>query len=360
MPGVSAHAPRCLCACQGQDEHDWLWLVKLPGSFHSHAVYSQGGSIGPCDHSPLSESSGELSGNPFPSALPVCHLGLPGSAEMADSRMASPAAEPGRLSIASIGMRHIEKNYNTGTQILPGSISGFYHRDRYQTARQLLERVFRARFIEIVDLRPLKDAANYPDLRGHMGWNSTNVLLNMHDRSLRDIADRIAQALRELANRARAARGTPGNCLLLPGCNQGRHRSPMIRYLLTRWMEESHGMTVDSSDMDNVFWSRRGECTLARQCVHCDVQSQDATREACVAWFRHEMDIAIQHITSATWAAANEISWLGFTDLGLERLPPAPPSSTHSRGAFPWSERLLTPSRSPLQEPWDVRWSQSG
>ena len=273
-------------------------------------------------------------GIPLPRRCLSAISGLPGSAEMADSRMASPAAEPGRLSIASVGRRHIEKNHHTGTQILPGSISGFYHRDRYQTARQLLERVFRARFIEIVDLRPLKDAANYPDLRGHMGWNSTNVLLNMHDRSLRDIADRIAQALRELANRARAARGTPGDCLLLLGCNQGRHRSPMIRYLLTRWMEESHGMTVDSSDMDNVFWSRHGECTLARQCVHCDVQNQDATREACVAWFKHEMDIAIQHITSATWAAANEISWLGFRDLGLERLPPAPPLPPIPEGLF--------------------------
>ena len=259
-PGVSARCLDCLSACQGQAECVLLCLVKLPGSCHSHAIRSQGGSFGLReDHSPLSESSGELSGNSFPSALPVCHLGLPGSAEMADSRMASPAAAPGRLSIASVGMRHIEKNHRTGTQILPGSVSGFYHSDRYQTARQLLERVFRARFIEIVDLRPLKDAANYPDLRGHMGWNSTNVLLNMHDRSLRDIADRIAQALRELANRARAARGTPGDCLLLLGCNQGRHRSPMTRYLLTRWMEESHGMTVDSSDMDNVFswWTFR-------------------------------------------------------------------------------------------------------
>ena len=75
MPGVLAHAPRCLCACQGQDERAFLWLVKLPGSCHSHAVRSQGGSIGPCDHSPLSESSGELSGNSFPSALPVCLVG---------------------------------------------------------------------------------------------------------------------------------------------------------------------------------------------------------------------------------------------------------------------------------------------
>ena len=330
------------------------WCVKLPGSCHIHGVPSQGGSIGPSDHSPLSESSGELSGSHSPSVLPVCHLGLPGSAEMADSRMASPAAEPGRLSIASIGMKHIERNYNTGTQILPGSISGFYHRDRYQTARQLLERVFRARFIEIVDLRPLKDAANYPDLRGHMGWNSTNVLLNMHDRSLSDIADRIVQALRELANRARAARGTPSDCLLLLGCNQGRHRSPMIRHLLTRWMEESHGMTIDSSDVDNVFWSRHGECTLARQCVHCDLHNQDATREACVAWFKHEMDIAIQHITSATWATANEISWLGFRDLGLERLPPAPPPPTHSRRSLSSHQRQLPGS--PLQEQRDLGW----
>ena len=47
----------------------------------------------------------------------------------------------------------------------------------------------------------MKDAANYPDLRGHMGWNPTNVLLNMHDRSLRDIAERIVEALRELEER---------------------------------------------------------------------------------------------------------------------------------------------------------------
>ena len=108
----------------------------------------------------------------------------------------------------------------------------------------------------------------------------------------------------------------------------------MIRYLLTRWMEESHGMTVDSSDVDNVFWSRHSECTLARQCVHCDVRNQDATREACVAWYKHEMDIAIQHITSATWATANEISWLGFRDLGIERLPPAPPLPPIPEGLF--------------------------
>ena len=145
MPGISAHAPGYVCTCQGQDERDLLCFVKLPGSFHSHCVCSQGGSTSPCeDAGPLSESSGELSGNLFPSALPVCHLGLPGSAEMADSRMASPAAAPGRLSIASVGMRHVEKNHRTGTQILPGSISGFYHRDRYQAARQVLERCFRA------------------------------------------------------------------------------------------------------------------------------------------------------------------------------------------------------------------------
>ena len=150
MPGISARDFHCLRACQGQDECVLLCLVKLPGSCHAHAIRSQGGSFGLCeDHSPLSESSGELSGNSFPSALPVCHLGLPGSAEMADSRMASPAAEPGRLSIASVGVRHIEKNHHTGTQILPGSISGFYHRDRYQTARQLLERVFRARLLKL-------------------------------------------------------------------------------------------------------------------------------------------------------------------------------------------------------------------
>ena len=99
-------------------------------------------------------------------------------------------------------------------------------------------------------------------------------------------------------------------------------------------MDGGESWDDDSSDMDNVFWSRHGECTLARQCVHCDVHKQDATREACVAWFRHEMDIAIQHITSATWAAANEISWLGFRDLGLERLPPAPPLPPIPEGLF--------------------------
>ena len=342
-PGVSAHVRECLCACQGQAKHDLVCLVKLPGSLHSQYLCSHRGTSGGYGHTnPLSESPGGLSGNPFPPALPVCHLGLPGSAEMADSRMASPAAAPGRLSIASVGMRHVEKNNRTGTQILPGSISGFYHREQYQAARHVLERCFRARYVEIVDLRPLKDARSYPDLRGHMGWHPTNVLINMHDRSLRDIAARIVEALRELANRARGERGTPGDCLLLLGCNQGRHRSPMIRYLLTRWMEESHGMTVDSSDVDNVFWSRHGECTLARQCVHCDVRNQDATREACVAWFKHEMDIAIQHITSATWATANEISWLGFRDLGIERLPPAPPLPDLPEGLF-HAERDYSP-----------------
>ena len=124
-PGASAHVLECLCACQGQAQHNLSCAVKLPGSFHLWYVRSHRGTSGGYGHNnPLSESSGELSGNCIPSALPVCHLGLPGSAEMADSRMASPAAEPGRLTVASIGMRYIEKNYNTGTQILPGSISG--------------------------------------------------------------------------------------------------------------------------------------------------------------------------------------------------------------------------------------------
>ena len=286
-PGVSAHDCECLSACQGQAEHDLMCVVKLPGSLHLQPLCSHIGTSGGYGHNnPLSESPGGLSGNPPPPALPVCHLGLPGSAGMADSRMASPAAAPGRLTICSVGMRHVEKNHRTGTQILPGSISGFYHREQCQAARHVLERCFRARYIEIVDLRPLKDARSYPDLRDHIGWHPTNCLINMHDRSLRDIAARIVEALRELANRARGERGTPGDCLLLLGCNQGRHRSPMIRYLLTRWMEESHGMTVDSSDVDNVHWRRHGECTLARQCVHCDVRNHDATREACVAWLR--------------------------------------------------------------------------
>ena len=342
-PGVPAHACDCLGTWQGQDEHDLLCLVKLPGSFHLQPFCSHIGTSGGYGHNnPLSESPGGLSETPPPPALPVCHLGLPGSAGMADSRMASPAAAPGRLTICSVGMRHVEKNHRLGTQILPGSISGFYHREQYQAARHVLERCFRARFIEIVDLRPLKDARSYPDLRDHMGWHPTNCLINMHDRSLRDIAARIVEALRELANRARGERGTPGDCLLLLGCNQGRHRSPMIRYLLTRWMEESHGMTVDSSDVDNVHWRRHGECTLARQCVHCDVRNHDATREACVAWFKHEMDIAIQHLCSATWASANEISWLGLRDLGIERLPPGPPLPDLPAGLF-HAERDYSP-----------------
>ena len=209
--------------------------------------------------------------------------------------------------------------------MLPGSISGFYHPERYQPARQLLERIFRARFVEIVDLRPLKDASNYPDLRGHMGWNPTNMLINMHDPTLREVQDHIVEKLRELANRARAARGTPGDCLLLLGCNQGRHRSPMIRHLTTRWMEENHGMDVDSSDIDNVHWSRHGDCTLARQCVECNLYRENATRQACVAWYKNEMDHAIEFATRATWATANELAWLGFRDLSLEVIPPSPP-----------------------------------
>ena len=342
-PGAPAYACDRLSTCQGQDDHDLLCLVELPGSFHLQPLCSHIGTSGGYGHNnPLSESPGGLSETPPSPALPVCHLGLPGSAGMADSRMASPAAAQGRLTICSVGMRHVEKNHRLGTQILPGSISGFYHREQYQAARHVLERCFRARFIEIVDLRPLKDARSYPDLRDHMGWHPTNCLINMHDRSLRDIAARIVEALRELANRARGERGTPGDCLLLLGCNQGRHRSPMIRYLLTRWMEESHGMTVDSSDVDNVHWRRHGECTLARQCVHCDVRNHDATREACVAWFKHEMDLAIQHITSATWATANEISWLGLRDLGIERLPPGPPLPDLPEGLF-HAERDYSP-----------------
>ena len=172
------------CACH----------VKLPGSLDLWYVCSQRGTSGGYGHtSPLSESSGELSGSCVPSALAVRHLGLPGSAEMADSRMAAAAAAaPGRLTIASLGLKHVEKNHRTGTQILPGSISGFYDGHRYQAARQLLERIMRATFVEIVDLRPLKDASRYPDLRGHMGWNGTYyVCLNMHDHNIREIMDRL-------------------------------------------------------------------------------------------------------------------------------------------------------------------------
>ena len=92
-PGVPAHACESLCACQGQAEHDLVCFEKLPGSLHSQYICSHRGTSGGYGHNnPLSESPGGLSGNCIPSALPVCHLGLPGSTEMADSRMASPAA----------------------------------------------------------------------------------------------------------------------------------------------------------------------------------------------------------------------------------------------------------------------------
>ena len=54
------------------------------------------------------------------------------------------------------------------------------------------------------------------------------------------------------------------------------------------------------------------------------LESEDATRQACAAFFKYEMDLAIQHLTCATWAAANEIAWLGFRDLGQEILPAFP------------------------------------
>ena len=337
-PGVLASSRVSVCTCQesGDATVACTCSLALPGSSHLWCVCSQGGSTcGQFDHaSPLSESSGELSGNYFPSGLPVRHLGLPGSSEMADSRMAAADAAPRRLQIASVSLIHVERNCRSGTQMLPGSISGFYHPERYQPVRQMLERVMRASFVEIIDLRPLKDASRYPDLRGHMGWNPTNMLINMHDPTLREIQDRIVEKLRELANRARAAGGTPGDCLLLLACNKGRHRSPMIRYLTTRWMEENHGMDVDFSDIENVHWSRHGECTLARQCVQCDLYRENATRQACVAWWKVEMDRAIEYATRATWAAANEISWLGFRDLSLEVIPAPPPLPPIPDGLF--------------------------
>ena len=167
-----------------------------------------------------------------------------------------------------------------------------------------------------------------------MGWNSTNMLINMHDPTLREIQDHIVEKLRELANRARAARSTPGDCLLLLGCNQGRHRSPMIRHLTTRWMDENHGMEVDSSDIDNVHWSRHSDCTLARQCVECNLYRENATRQACVAWYKNEMDLAIEFATRATWATANDLAWLGFRDLSLEVIPASPPLPPIPDGLF--------------------------
>ena len=251
-------------------------------------------------------------------------------------------------------MKHIERNYGTGTQMLPGSISGFYHPERYQPARQLLERIFQAKFVEIVDLRPLKDAANYPDLRGHMGWNPTNVLLNMHDPSLRDIEDRIVQALRELANGARAARGTPGNCLLLLGCNQGRHRSPMIRHLTTRWMEENHGMEVESTDIDRAHWSRHGNVHLPGSVyiVTSTMQMPPARR----VWRGSSMKWTVQFSTSRGPPGQQRMRFLGSVsrDLGLEQLPPAPPLPPIPDGLF---HRIR--DNSALRDDWCTLWQHA-
>ena len=43
-----------------------------------------------------------------------------------------------------------------------------------------------------------------------------------------------------------------------------------------------------------------------------------AQPEACVEYFKAEMDASVHHLTSFTWAAANEISWLGLRDMGQE------------------------------------------
>ena len=102
---------------------------------------------------------------------------------------------------------------------------------------------------EIVDLRPLKDGGKFPDLRGCVGSNPTNTLMNMHDPSLREVWDRTVGAMRELANWARAARASPGDCLPLLGCNKGRHRPPLTVYLTTKWWQESHNIDVDYSHM---------------------------------------------------------------------------------------------------------------
>ena len=47
-----------------------------------------------------------------------------------------------------------------------------------------------------------------------MGWNPANILLNCHDPALREIQDRIVEALRDLANTAgqRGARAIASSC----------------------------------------------------------------------------------------------------------------------------------------------------
>ena len=85
-------------------------------------------------------------------------------------------------------------------------------------------------------------------------------------------------------------------------------------------------MEVDSTDIDRAHWSRHGECTLARQCVHCSLDNEDATRQACVAWFKNEMDLST--------APVPLVSWLGFRDLGLEVIPASPPLPPIPDGLF--------------------------
>ena len=68
--------------------------------------------------------------------------------------------------------------------------------------------------------------------------------------------------------------------------------------MINRWKEENHGMDVESTDLDWP-WRRHGDCTLARQCVQCRHETENAAREACVACYKNEMDASnislVQH-----------------------------------------------------------------
>ena len=88
-----------------------------------------------------------------------------------------------------------EETYHTGAQMLPGQVSGLYHGERCHAVRQMLERSLTARFIEVIDLCLLKTRAPFQTSKGHMGWNPTNILMNLRDQAFRRIVDEIVTAL---------------------------------------------------------------------------------------------------------------------------------------------------------------------
>ena len=152
--------------------HSAFRVHRLPGSFvlvqHvwnplSDRVMSHASLCSHCgSQPPLRELERALWDPPSPRS--------PGSTEMADSRMPGPPAVPPRLTIASIGMKHAEKNYATGTQILPGKKIWVLSAGEVTSLPGSCWSPFSVpSMFEIVDLRPLKDAGNYPDVRGCRG-----------------------------------------------------------------------------------------------------------------------------------------------------------------------------------------------